>query len=366
MSQEKYQQHAYKNAEFIFLGGSNAYGTQQEGSDEDMRGVFFAPPYMLTNPFIDFRTDVVKHTEHEDMILWEMGSYMSGLTTAPDKMDALFVPKDCWVKSPGPAMRLLMAHRDEFLTQKMAKALLGHARRDLAILKKGVKPTKDALIEPRQLDYLYIDAEKSEKLRLDAFAEAGAETGLYIEKARPEGEMIRLNLYKHPTRGNTGPASQHLTPVRKGTVPDSSHFLCSMYYDRRAYDDANRTYKNRMNAPERSSAKATLAEIHGFDTKTAANALRCARLAHELSLDGTYQVRRPDAQELLDIRNHASRSLDSIMKETKELNDSALDLMLKGPLPDDVDYEKMSELYKNLYSAREHEKKKQFAVTPSP
>lgn len=364
MDHDKYQDYAYQNADFLFLGGSQAYGTTHEGSDEDIRGVFFAPAFMLTNPFIDFKTGTVKHTGHEDTVLWEMGEFMRGLTTSPDKMDALFAPKDCWVKKPGSAMQLLIKNREAFLTQKIAQALLGHGRRDLAILKKGVKPTKAALVKPDPLDYLFTDTDMTKKLASDFPIKESGGGGMYLESKNSRGDQVIYNLYQNP-RGKLVAGEGNLAPTRKGSVPAGSEFIQTVCYDRRGFDDANRAYRDRLVAPERSSAKAALAELHGFDTKTAANSLRCIRMAHELVMEGKYQVRRPDAQELLDIRNHASRPLESILKEAQTLNDSALEWMSSSPLPADVDYERLSKLHESLYRTY-ITRKPGLAHSPSP
>ena len=168
------------------------------------------------------------------------------------------------MKKPGPATRLLMKHRNEFLTQKMVQALLGHCRRDLAMLKKGIKPTRDKLTLPKQADYLYLDASFSRKMS-DGVGHKNSTSGFYLGKNTLEGETTVFNLFQHP-RGNMGPGSELFTPLLKKQIPDNASFLGEVYFDRGRFDRDKKTYRDRMEAPERSSAKATLAEIHGFET----------------------------------------------------------------------------------------------------
>ena len=348
MNQEQYEQYAYKAADFLFLGGSNAYGTNQEGSDEDVRGVFVAPAGMMTNPFFDFRRDVVKHSGHEDLMLWELSFYMNDLDRAPDRLDGLFVPKDCWIKSPGKMTQGLMNHRQEFLTHRTVQALLGHARRDMAMLKKGKFISKDELVEPRHIDYCFRDKEMTERFsRSPRFIESQGK-GYALKKVHVDGETIQFSVYRSENRSMLN-AEGFLSPMKGGEWVASCDFVDYLYFDRGRFDRAHVAYKNRMNAPERTSAKAALAEKHGFDTKTAANSLRCARLAHELALTGVYQPRRPDAEELLDIRNNASRTLDSIMEEIQMLNDYALSRLAHSNLPERMDYEKVGQIYQQAF-----------------
>lgn len=348
MNYEEYEQFAYKNADFLFLGGSNAYGTNQAGSDEDIRGIFVAPAHMQSNPFVNFRTDIVKHSGHEDLILWELSTYMKDLDRSPDRLDALFVPEDCWLKSPREMTSRLMANRDAFLTQRTAQALLGHARRDMAMLRKGKFVSKDELSKPRHIDYCYVDEEMTDRFSRSPYFIKTQGKGFALYKVHVDGEVVEYNLH-HNENLSMLTDEGFLSPVNSQGWVDRSTFVTRIYFDKGAFSKASITYKNRMNAPERTSAKAALAEKHGFDTKTAANALRCARLAHELALTGTYQVRRPDAEELLSIRNDASRTLESIMDEVTMLNDYALKRLPHSVLPETMDYERVGNIYRDIF-----------------
>lgn len=348
MNQDQYQEFAYRNADFLFLAGSNAYGTSQAGSDEDIRGIFIAPVYMKANPFLDFRTDIIKHPGHEDLVLWELGAYMKDLDRAQDRLDALFVPEDCWVKKPGPIARHLMKHREEFLTQRTVQALLGHARRDMAMLKKGKRIEKSELKAPRQIDYCFRNKEMSDRVtRSQRFIETQGK-GFALKKEYVNGETIQ---YKMLRKENCSLVLEDgfLNILRGDSWTPSCDFVDYIYFDRGRFDRALKAYKDRMSAPERTSAKAALAEQHGFDTKTAANSLRCVRLANELALTGVYQTRRPDAEELLSIRNDASRSLESIMDEIKHLNDYTLARLENSSLPATMDYERAGRIYRELF-----------------
>lgn len=348
MNKENYEQFAYKNADYLFLAGSNAYGTNQVGSDEDIRGIFVAPAYMRANPFIDFRTDIIKHSGHEDMILWELSTYMKDLDRAPDRLDALFVPKDCWMEKPGKLAQHLMKHRNEFLTQRTVQALLGHARRDMAMLKKGKRIETSELKAPRHIDFCYLEEDMTRPVTRSKFFIESQGKGYELRKISVKGEAVHFSFHRNEMCSILS-EDNYLSPIPRSSQGPCRSFSGYLYFDKGRFDRANKAYKDRINAPERTSAKAELAEKHGFDTKTAANSLRCARLAHELALTGVYQTRRPDAEELLDIRNNASRSLESIMDEITMLNDYALARLPHSSLPETMNYERVGQIYHELF-----------------
>jgi len=108
------------------------------------------------------------------------------------------------------------------------------------------------------------------------------------------------------------------------------------YLDReRRYKAALQQYKQYENwKATRNKARAKLEAHYGYDTKHAAHLVRLMRMAKEILSTGNVIVRRPDAEELLEIRNGAW-SFDKLMSWADSA-EHELDIIYKSgnsPLP---------------------------------
>jgi hypothetical protein len=86
-----------------------------------------------------------------------------------------------------------------------------------------------------------------------------------------------------------------------------------------------------------------LEEKHGFDTKHASHLVRLMRMAEEILTEGRVLVRRPDAKELLEIRDGKINYADLI--KWAEEQDAKLDELYEtSDLPYSVDSERINQL----------------------
>jgi hypothetical protein len=95
---------------------------------------------------------------------------------------------------------------------------------------------------------------------------------------------------------------------------------------------------------QRNPARAELERRFGYDTKHAAHLIRLMRMGCELLQHETLHVRRPDAPELISIRNGAL-TYDAVLEQA-----TALETQMKGAadaslLPAEVDYARVDELF---------------------
>ena len=94
----------------------------------------------------------------------------------------------------------------------------------------------------------------------------------------------------------------------------------------------------------RNPARAELEEKYNFDVKHAMHLIRLLRMAHEILRKGEVIVRRPDAQELLDIRN-GKLSYEELVAEAERLDGELESLYESSPLPHSADKEAINDLY---------------------
>lgn len=102
--------------------------------------------------------------------------------------------------------------------------------------------------------------------------------------------------------------------------------------------------KNEKNSPRRRELK----DKFGYDTKHAAHLIRLMRMGLEVMQGRGVIVRRPDAQELLDIRE-GKRSLEDIIDEANRLDEWITELAEKNTeLPKSVDNKFVDELAREM------------------
>lgn len=100
---------------------------------------------------------------------------------------------------------------------------------------------------------------------------------------------------------------------------------------------------------ERNRERKALEDKCGYDSKHAMQLLRLDKMAVEILSGQGVIVKRPDAKELLEIRN-GNWSFDKLMEEHKKLDAQAEALYKTTKLPKSVDYEKINNLYQEILS----------------
>jgi hypothetical protein len=89
----------------------------------------------------------------------------------------------------------------------------------------------------------------------------------------------------------------------------------------------------------------------GFDGKHASHLIRLMRMAREILVTGEVQVHRPDAKELLAIRQ-GEWTYEDCVQHAQEIEGSLEALYLTSPLPRKPDYNTISNLYVELCEER--------------
>jgi len=87
----------------------------------------------------------------------------------------------------------------------------------------------------------------------------------------------------------------------------------------------------------------TLVEKFGFDCKNGSHLIRLLRMGIEFLATGRLRVKRPDAQELLEIKR-GEWSLERVQREAESLFSKAHDALIASKLPDAPDRDKINAL----------------------
>lgn len=281
--------------------GSIAYGTNLPTSDVDFRGIFVADPINIRTPFYPVKQ--AEDTSEEDTVYYELANFMQlALDCNPNVIETLWVDRSDIVVTT-PAYELLRSYADKLLSSKIAFTTSGYALAQLKRIKGHNKWISNPQPEerPQQVDYVSLvhnfTPNKVFKVNLRDYARghrlvpfSGDTYGLYpADKYSPfNAETGALNDDYEGDGHNLG------TP------------LFVVKFNRSVYESAKETWSNYWTwKKHRNVARSTLEEQFGYDTKHAMHLVRLLRMGAEALETGVLNVKRPDAQELLSIRNGA-------------------------------------------------------------
>lgn len=373
-----------KNTVYVTLHGSQAYGLANEFSDVDVKGICVPPPeveYHLYHRFEQAQSPKwleeklahlknPKNPKFESEIYSLRKFFLLAAEVNPNIIELLFTdPKDHFIKQP--LMEKVLANRHMFLSNKARYTFAGYAcaqakkieRHRKWIVLGEVKPPVRAdfgLPPARQkgMDEIFghIKA-KVEQWNLNQFP--------LEEMDRAELKNTMWELMSEVTDREISVANWpdvYAEAVINKLAKDYSLTgeLVQLIYAERAFAKAKQVYDSWVSwKKERNPARRELEEKSGYDTKHASHLVRLMRMGYEIITEGKVLVKRPDAEELLAIKNGAW-SFDKVMEFKAEM-ESKLEaeylrqkkLIAEGkptPIPREVDKVKLNELYHQLYN----------------
>jgi predicted nucleotidyltransferase len=295
--------------------GSHAYGTSLPTSDVDFRGIFVADPLNIRTPF--YHIEEVSDASEEDTKFYELNQFMKlTMDGNPNIVESLFVNESDVVYST-PAYELLRSYANELLSSKIAFTYSGYALSQLKRIKghnKWINQPQEVKA-PQQVDFISLvhnfGGKKMFKLNLHEYEYgfrlvpfSGDTYGLY-----------NVDGYQ-PFHSNTGV----LITDYEGDSHELGTPLFIIKFNREVYNAAKDLHANYWTwKKNRNEKRSELEEKYGYDTKHAMHLVRLLRTGAEALETGTIVVRRPDAEELLSIRN-GSWSYEKIVEYAEQMD----------------------------------------------
>jgi hypothetical protein len=309
--------------------GSISYGTNLPMSDVDFRGIFCADPVNVRTPF--YPLNEVNDTSEEDTVIYELANFMKlALDCNPNVVESLWVDRQDIVHTT-PAYEILRAAAPQLLSSKIAFTTSGYALAQLKRIKGHNKWINQPQSEqrPQQVDFV----------------------SLVHNFTGPKTFKVSLRDYERghrlvPFSGDTYgvyPADKY-SPFNKetGALNDDyegdSHALGTplfiVKFNRSVYVAAKETWENYWTwKKNRNEKRSSLEEQFGYDTKHAMHLVRLLRMGAEALQTGQLLVKRPDAEELLSIRNGAW-TYEQVVEYAEMMdNDVRVNLYAKTSLP---------------------------------
>ncbi len=286
--------------------GSLAYGTNLPTSDVDIRGLFCAEKKYVRTPFFNVKEQTLEN--EEDGKIYELTNFMKlYVDMNPNIIELMFVDESDIISSSEP-YDYLRTMAPEMLSSKVAFSFSGYAMSQLKRIRGHDKwinnPQPEA--QPTQKDFVRLVHSYHEKgmMKHEEFM-------MYLESINhfsvflPYGNDMYAVIQNWESPGLfNDDGSLRKVDYDKFTDADKKAMpFFVVKYLAEEHKMAKEKHRNYWTWKEnRNEARHELEVNFGYDTKHAMHLVRLMRMAEEILTDGKVLVKRPDAQELLDIR----------------------------------------------------------------
>lgn len=338
---------------FKCIVGSQAYGTNVEGSDIDIKGVYIQSPMDILT--FNYKPQI---EVNKDEVYYEVRRFIELLGSAnPTVLEMLYSPEDC-IQVCEPEFQILLNYKKEFLTNKCKYSFGGYAIQQVKKAKglnKKMNWEKEAITRKTPLDFCYTTYEGGSKplsKMLETLDMKQEYCGLVaVDHMR---DMYALyydfngaNKIDSPL-GLKGIVLEDSNSIRLSSVPKGHLPQLYVHYNKDGYTQHCNAYKEYQTwLGERNTQRYVDLEAHGqqIDGK---NMLHCRRLietALEIPQIGKINVRRHNAEYLKSIR-HGKVNLQELLDDADE-DIKSLDYIydpIRSTLPDTITNERLQEI----------------------
>ena len=335
---------------FRCIAGSHSYLTNIEGSDLDYRGVFIAPPSHILSC-----TKNIEQVEDstQDDVTYELRKFLHLAAQAnPNIQDLLWCDERDIITIDWPFQKI-RENRHLFLSKKAKFTYCGFSFAQL----KRIKGHKKWIMQPHPeipphiSDFCkFIDLTGRIIKDPDYIRELAKVCFLAETFGSTQFRVFQSPLF---VRSKLGFFSDDGINVKSVNVEDDAlvaratlkGFLWVNLDEFQKQHKEWRQYWEWKN--NRNPVRAKLEEKHFFDSKHAMHLVRLMKMCEEILTEGVVRVRRPDAAELIAIRN-GKFSYDELIRWAEDMDKKMDALYEKSTLPRSADYEAIDNLYRDI------------------
>lgn len=297
-----------KSTIFLTKHGSQAYGTSTPTSDTDYKGLCIPPSKYFKGYLNHFEQAEWRHDP--DMVVYDIRKFFKlAADCNPSIIEVLFTDESDHIIC-NDLGKVLLANKNSFISKKAKHTFSGYAISQLKRIEGHYrwlknppkeKPTRESLgLPPKTVipkDQLGA-AQSLIKKKLESWV---MPTDLFgFDDAANIQFIDQLEAILTEISGSTDLSWQAGRSL--GFTDDFLHLL-----------DQERLYKNKSDEwvsyqkwlSDRNPARAEIEAKYGYDTKHGMHLVRLLRMGREILEGKGVIVKRPDAQELLEIRNGA-------------------------------------------------------------
>lgn len=318
--------------------GSQAHGTSTPESDVDKAFI-----YILPKEFI-YGTEYVEQLRiHKDYTGFEIRRFLElAHSNNPTVLELLYSPEDCII-TKHPVFQYAIDIRDQILTKRCRYSFAGYARKQIQKAKgldKMQNWEKDRVTRKEPIDFCYIIegyGTKPLKIWLEENEYEQKFCGVskipnardvyaifYDHKAhlcfseimssedkehnkkifKEKGETVGIG-YKGISKTGVGENAAESNQLRLSSIPKGEEEMAILIYNKDGYTAHCKDYVSYQTWLEnRNEQRWVDNKEHGqqYDGKNLMHCKRLLQIAREIAENGTVQIRRPNPEELQDIR----------------------------------------------------------------
>lgn len=331
---------------FRCISGSRGYGMSTPQSDTDVRGIFIAPPEYILGCM---KTVEQVEVPGEDTVIYELAKFVRlAAQCSPNIIELLFTDDDS-ILFIDPAFETFRENRHLFLSKKAKFTFSGYAMAQMKRIKGHNKWISQPQPEkaPALLDFATLVLVSG-----DVIPGKAIKSYLNIFLVKVNATTFRVfsaSNFSKPPLSADGTNIQYIdVDANRLSKGEDLKFYGTLIVQQEACRIQHRMWKDYWNwKKNRNPVRAELEKKYGLDCKHASHLIRLLRMAHEILKDGEVIVRRPDAQELLDIRD-GKFSYDELVAEAERLDGELESLYESSLLPHSADMEAINDLYINV------------------
>lgn len=274
---------------FLCRSGSHAYGTNIATSDEDYKGIAIPPKRYFLGFLHRFESAETK--EPFDVTVYDLRKFAFLASTCnPNIVEILYTEEPDWVLV-SPYWKVFVERREMFVTKVAKDSFSGYAMSQL----KRIKSHKRWLLDPPKAH-----PERKDFGLPDAPTIPKEQFGVIEARIRKLEDGLGGEGW---TKDLVEEIDEKLV-VAVATEIDLAPNLIPIVMAERRYKRSMRNWVAYCKwKDERNEKRAELERRHGYDTKHAMHLVRLMRMAIEILRDGKVIVKRPDAEELLSVRD---------------------------------------------------------------
>lgn len=372
---------------FESITGSQAHGTSTPESDVDKAFVYILPQEYLYGLDFEYKDQIRVHADYTG---FEIRRFLElAHSNNPTILELFYSPEDC-ILTMHPVYKYALDIRDQLLTKRCKHSFAGYAKKQIQKAKgldKMQNWEKDRVTRKEPIDFCHVITENgygSRPLRYfldehsmeqkfcgitkipnarDVFAlfydrkahncfselEEPEHNERYKELYKSRGETVGLG-YKGVAKTGVGTNVAESNQLRLSSIPKGERPVATLIYNKDSYTKSCKDYSNyQVWLENRNEQRWVDNKEHGqqYDGKNLMHCKRLLQIAREIAETGTMTIRRPNREELLDIRKGRVKLEDLIGWAEQEMND--LDTMFdNSDLPDAVPTELINETLKKI------------------
>ena len=370
------------NTIFLTLHGSQAYGLNNDLSDVDVKGICIPPREVESDLFQRFEQAENNKSVEEKYASWKNPKnpkfesviyslrkfFLLASNVNPNIIELLWTDPSTWLEHSEWSCRL-HEKRDMFLSTKAKFTFSGYAMAQAKKIERHRKwIVQGELAPPKREDFGLPPVMSRGVEEIFGYIKAKVEQWNFNQFPLEESsrsdlkELIWELLYELSNKSvswDNWPDAYAAGAIHKmESELDLREEVISLINAERAYFKAKKNYESWLRwKAERNPARRELEVKSGYDTKHASHLMRLMRMGYEIMSIGKVIVYRPDAEELLSIKNggwsyeRVMEEADRMQKQLDELYKSMeTDRKAGNPvvLPKEVNFAELNKFYHQL------------------